>query len=471
MAPVVELCSRRGFVFPGSSLYGGLASTFDYGPLGAQLKKNILDAWWRDFVELRPECVGLDTPIVLHPDVWRTSGHVDEFTDPLVQCNECNHRSRADKLLEDTHGIPPETVAAMMQGPDGESRLGAELTRVGAQCPACGSTDLAEPVSFNLLFRTSLGAAGVAPGGSGSASSAAYLRPETAQGAYINFANVIASTSRKRLPIGVGQVGKAFRNEISPGKAFLFRTREFELLELQWFYEGGDAAETEKWYRFWVDTCLKWLDDHGIDPAMVRAREHHADELAHYAGATTDIEFCFPGLGWGELWGIADRGSFDLEQHIEATRPNDASAAGTGHSSAAPGDRAGEKTMGEKKKKKKKKKTPKHPLEYVNPDDNAGLRIVNARLNLHRHDTQQLPVLGNANETLPDNGGERVVLKLHLRLAPIKVAVLPLVKNKPALVERSEAIHARLSSIFHASSANGSIGPVPRQDEIGTQSV
>ena len=240
LSPLMELCTRRGFVYPGSTIYGGMASTFDYGPLGSQLKKNIADAWWKDFVELRPECVGLDTPIIIHPEVWHASGHVEEFTDPLIQCNTCNQRTRADKLLEDKYGVSPEAVAGCIKD-EGMVGLGNELSRVNAECPACNSTDLGKPRNFNLLFETNVGTSPnietptptpptptpPPPTSSPSATKSintlpnetnqAYLRPETAQGAYINFANVINST-RKKLPMGIGQIGKAFRNEISPGK-------------------------------------------------------------------------------------------------------------------------------------------------------------------------------------------------------------------------------------------------------------
>ena len=502
MAPIVELCARRGFVFPGSSVYGGLASTFDYGPLGAQLKKNILDAWWRDFVELRPECVGLDTPIVLHPAVWRASGHVDEFTDPLVQCRACKHRARADKILEDVHGMAPNEVAALLAQDDGEVALGDALRRVDARCPACGSDDLATPVNFNLLFRTSLGAAGESTaddggggfrGGGGGGGEVVYLRPETAQGAYINFGNVI-STTRRRLPIGVGQVGKAFRNEISPGKSFLFRTREFELLELQWFVRD-EPAEAERWYNYWVETCLAWLSKHGVPDEMVRARTHGASEMAHYAHATTDIEFAFPGLGWGELWGIADRGTFDLEQHIAAT-------SGGGENQSEDGQ-----NMNKKKKKKKKKKQKVSPLTYLDPvtGERSVPRVIEPALGLTR---VLLAVLSSAmkvetvttttttmtpattpvttpaasrasgeassaeatsRETHVDTS-TRTVLQLHPRLAPIKVAVLPVVKSVAGLVAVAEDVHAALSRQFACElDVTGSIGRrYRRQDEIGT---
>ena len=467
MGPLIELCARRGFVFPGSSVYGGMASTWDYGPLGSQLKKNILDAWWTDFVELRPECVGLDTSVILHPNVWRASGHVEEFTDPLVQCNACNHRLRADKLLEGEYGLSPESVAATITD-GGMVGLSKELTRVGAVCPACSSPDLAEPANFNLLFNTSVGATSDSQE---SVSNVAYLRPETAQGAYINFSNVINST-RKKLPIGVGQVGKAFRNEIAPGKSFLFRTREFELMELQWFIKN-DPVEAEKWYRYWVDACLKWLSDHGVDQTMVRAREHHSDEVAHYASATTDIEFDFPGLGWGELWGIADRGTYDIERHIDATIRNGDNLDDDCTDSV---DDASHKRKMKKKKKKMEKKAKSHPLLYLDPETGKRSvpRVIEPALGLTR---VMLAVLSSAMdvESIPstESSGEdttRTVMRLHPRLAPIKVAVLPLLKNRPELVSMAESVHVSLASRFSCDlDVSGSIGRrYRRQDEIGT---
>ena len=522
MAPLIELCARRGFVYPGSSIYGGYASTFDYGPLGSQLKKNILDAWWKDFVELRPECVGLDTPIIINPAVWHASGHVEEFTDPLVQCNACNHRTRADKLLEDVYDVPPDTVAASINN-GGMPALSAELSRVGATCPMCNSSDWGEPANFNLLFETAVGTAPMVPtatasnetnatekgsegnegsdsgvsggvgGGSHNSSNSnnhststsssttstttsttsttsntAYLRPETAQGAYINFANVMQST-RKRLPLGIGQIGKAFRNEISPGKSFLFRTREFELMELQWFIKD-DPKDAKKWYLYWVKTCLQWLEKHGVDQTMVRAREHHTDEVAHYAKATTDIEFNFPGLGWGELWGIADRGTYDIEQHINTiSEGSEPTTQGTEHVE-----------LSAKKQKKRQKKIDKrkksHPLLYLDPTTGQRHvpRVIEPALGLTR---VFLAVLSSAMhvESVPatEEGGEptsRTVLRLHPRLAPVKVAVLPLLKNRSDLVELAEQVHVQLASRFACElDATGSIGKRYRkQDEIGT---
>jgi glycyl-tRNA synthetase len=476
MAPLIELCARRGFVFPGSSIYGGYASTFDFGPLGSQLKKNILDAWWRDFIELRPECVGLDTSIIVNPSVWHASGHVKEFTDPLVHCNVCNHRTRADKLLEDVYEVSPDAVAACIKN-GGMKSLSDELSRVEAACPMCKSNDLGEPVNFNLLFETSVGTATSHHSTSSDNSSdtvnsnnnnnKAYLRPETAQGAYINFANVISST-RKRLPVGVGQIGKAFRNEIAPGKSFLFRTREFELMELQWFIQDN-PEEAEKWYLYWVDTCLQWLTDHGVDRKMVRAREHHVDEVAHYANATTDIEFNFPGLGWGELWGIADRGTYDIEQHIHAT-----STGGEITKDVDDSELSRKKLKKKQKKIEKKKKT--NPLLYLDPEtgERSIPRVIEPALGLTRI---FLAVLSSAMqvESVPpsEEGGEsttRTVLRLHPRLAPVKVAVMPLLKNRSELVSLAETVHLQLASRFSCElDTAGSIGRrYRRQDEIGT---
>ena len=484
LQPLMELCTRRGFIYPGSSIYGGMASTFDYGPLGSQLKKNILDAWWKDFVELRPECVGLDTSVIMHPDVWRASGHVEEFTDPLVQCTECNHRTRADKLLEDQYNVSPEAVATCIHE-GGMVALREMLSNVSAACPACNSTQLGEPANFNLLFQTSVGATSEEEVKAERKSRTeeeqnhtgttheAYLRPETAQGAYINFANVINST-RKRLPLGIGQVGKAFRNEISPGKSFLFRTREFELMELQWFIQD-DNKEAEKWYRYWVDTCMKWLTDHGVSTELVRAREHSVDEVAHYAKGTTDIEYDFPGLGWGELWGIADRGTYDVEQHIYATTGG---AVGKQAKTEAEAEATMDSVMlkkWQKKEKKRLKKAKKHPLLYLDPDTGKRSvpRVIEPALGLTRVVLAILSSAMDVETVKGDNYGEeaeRTVMRLHPRLAPIKVAVLPLLKNRTELVEMSEKLHAHLASRFSCElDLNGSIGKrYRRQDEIGT---
>ena len=314
---LVKLCRRRGFIFPGSDIYGGLASTYDYGPLGAQLKKNVVDSWWSFFVERKADVVGIDSSILLHPSVWKTSGHVEQFTDPLFECRSCQARGRVDKVLEDDHGIPPEEVAALVED---VQLLSKKLREVGAKCDECGSSDLSDVRAFNMLMKTRLGAAEKIASGSdkplsadGDDDSDVFLRAETAQGCFINFANV-SSAIRGKMPFGVAQVGKAFRNEISPGN-FIFRTREFEMLEMQYFCREDESVEQ---YGRWREESLQWLHAQGLSESMIREREYSDDEVAHYASATTDLEYKFP-FGWGEIVGVAARGDFDLSRrcHIE----------------------------------------------------------------------------------------------------------------------------------------------------------
>ena len=299
---VVSLCRRRGFVSPGSELYGGFANTYDYGPLGAQLKRNVSNAWWRDFVERDPDVVGLETPVVMSPSVWEASGHVDEFSDPLAQCGTCNSRFRLDHYVEGGDGMNLEQLQDAFV-----AMHGAE-----SNCPADGcSGTLSAPRPFNLLMSTSVGI--VEDEGR-----VAYLRPETAQGAYVASAEV-ARASRKRLPFGIGQVGTSFRNEVTPG-SFIFRTREFQQMELQWLCDSKEGAAEA--YTRWVDRCETWLHDVcGLSAESVRRRVHDDAELAHYAVATTDLEFCYP-FGWGELWGIANRGNHDIKAHGKASGAN-----------------------------------------------------------------------------------------------------------------------------------------------------
>lgn len=291
MEPLIELCRRRGFVYPCSDIYGGMANTYDYGPLGAQLRQNLRRLWWRDMVLRRADTVGLESSVIMHPSVWRAAGHVENFSDPMVDCRECKTRIRADHLP------------------------------AGASCPACGASAsaLTEPRDFNLLFRTHVGP-------TDGAGTEAYLRPETAQGIFVHFANIMASARRPRLPLGVAQIGKAFRNEISPGQ-FLFRTREFEQMELEYFV---NPAESEDSYRYWVAEAHTWLRQTvGLSEDRLRLEEHQPSDLAHYALATTDIEFSFP-FGWGELWGVANRGCYDLQRHAEASGATSLSVDGIG---------------------------------------------------------------------------------------------------------------------------------------------
>ena len=412
MEKLIHFCNRRGFVYSGSKIYGGLRGTFDYGPLGMQLKKNISDLWWKDFVEQRIDCVGLDSSIILHPNVWKTSGHIDEFTDPLIECSICQHRSRADKLLEDYGGLKPDIVAKMSL-----NEMKTALLEHNISCPSCNTpaeTSFINDVqNFNLLFTTSLG-----PTETIQNDNQVYLRPETAQGAYINFSQVVTSL-RKRVPFGIGQMGKAFRNEIHPSN-FLFRTREFEILELQYFTHPDNAFDQ---YQYWRQYCFDWLQKYGIDENNIRYRDYEEDEVAHYARATTDIEYNYPSLGWSELWGIADRGDYDLTQHIHGT-----SGGGGG------GADRNNNNNNKKKKKNKKEKLNTSVGTYFDPVTNEKYipYIIEPALGLNRAMlaflcngwveekvivTEDASIDGNKKEE------ERMYLKLHEDIVPYKVAV------------------------------------------------
>ncbi len=396
MEKLIHLCNRRGFVYSGSKIYGGLRGSFDYGPLGVQLKKNISDLWWNDFVEQRPDCVGLDSSIILHPKVWETSGHINEFTDPLAECSVCQERSRADKLLEDVASLPPDTVAKMSL-----EDMRTALLDHNVHCPACNSpaeeSFTGDVQHFNMLFTTSLG-----PTESIQNDNTVYLRPETAQGAYINFSQIVKSL-RKRVPFGIGQIGKAFRNEIHPSN-FLFRTREFELLELQYFTHPENAT---KEYERWREYCFAWLRKYGIDDQNLRFRDYGIDEVAHYARATTDIEYNFPSLGWSELWGIADRGDFDLKQHIRGTSGGEGSSGSN------------------KKKKKKQRKSNSSVGTYVDPSTNESYvpYIIEPALGLNRAMLAFLCDAWVEGQGSAGEGDERMYLRLHEDIAPYKCAV------------------------------------------------
>ncbi|MFL5840932.1 MAG: glycine--tRNA ligase [Thermoleophilaceae bacterium] len=387
MDRVVNLAKRRGLVFPSSEIYGGFRSTWDYGPLGVLLKRNVKDAWWRSMVQERDDVVGLDAAILMAPKVWEASGHLATFTDPLVDCRHCKERFRADQL--------PESGA----------------------CPNCGAKDsFTEARNFNLMFKTHVGPVE-------DDAAAAYLRPETAQGILVNFANV-QTTSRKKPPFGIAQIGKSFRNEITPGN-FIFRTREFEQMELEFFVP---PAEAPNWYQYWLAERERWYTDLGIRPDHLRVREHGAEELSHYSSATSDVEYLFP-MGWSELEGIANRGDFDLTQHA--------------------------KYSGEK-------------LEYV--DTATGERYVPYVIEPSAGaDRGTLAFMVDAYDEEMVEGRERVVLRLHPRLAPIKAAVLPLV-NKDGQPEKARAIYEELREVMPAEfDTGGSIGKrYRRQDEIGT---
>jgi glycyl-tRNA synthetase len=393
---VVALCKRRGFIFQSSEIYGGLASTYDYGHYGVLLKNNVKAEWWRAVVRERDDMVALDAAILMHPRTWEASGHLEGFTDPLVQClGECKRRWRADHLREE--------------------QLGAEDAEGEIRCPECGG-ELAEPMQFNLMFETHMGP-------TRESGSEVYLRPETAQGIFVNFKNVL-QFARKKPPFGIAQVGKAFRNEITPGN-FIFRTREFEQMEIEFFVPPPEAPE---WHRRWMDERMDWYTELGIRESKLRLREHGADELSHYSNATSDIEYEFP-MGFSELEGIANRGDFDLVQHA--------------------------KHSGEK-------------LEYVDSAD--GSRYVPHVIEPSAGaDRATLAFMVDAYDEEEVEGRERVVLRLHPKLAPVKVAVLPLV-NKDGQPEKAREIYEELRTLMWAEyDAGGSIGKrYRRQDEIGT---
>ncbi len=378
---IVSLCKRRGFIFQSSEIYGGFSSCWDYGPLGAELKKNVRDQWWQAVVRRRSDVVGSDTGILMHPDVWRASGHVDSFTDPLVDCKECKRRFRADHL---------------------------EQTE---KCPQCQG-ELTPARKFNLMFKTHAGPVE-------DSAAEVFLRPETAQGIFVNFA-LIQNTSRQKPPFGIAQIGKAFRNEVTPGN-FIFRTREFEQMELEYFVPHD---QDEYWYKYWVEQRYAWYKDLGIAPENLRLRTHGPDELAHYAKACEDVEYQFP-FGWQEIEGIAHRGTFDLDQHIK-------------HSGKE--------------------------LSYF--DATANERYVPICIETSAGvDRALLTFLVDAYTVEP----ERIVLRFHKDLAPVKVAVLPLSK-KPELIEVCEKLYPQLAERFSTDfDITGSIGKrYRRQDEIGT---
>ncbi len=408
MEKIVSLCKGRGFVYPGSEIYGGLANTWDYGPLGVELKNNVKKAWWKKFVQESPYNVGLDSAILMNPMTWVASGHVGGFSDPLIDCKECKTRHRADKLIEDFDG----TVA---DGWSNEQMLDYIKTN-NIVCPDCGKLNFTDIRKFNLMFKTFQGV-------TEDSTNEIYLRPETAQGIFVNFKN-IQRTSRKKVPFGVAQVGKSFRNEITPGN-FTFRTREFEQMELEFFCEPGTDLE---WFNYWKEFCKNWLLDLNIKEENLRLRDHSPEELAFYSKATTDFEFMFP-FGWGELWGIADRTDYDLGQHA--------------------------KTSGE-------------TMEYIDPVDTNKRYIpyvIEPSLGADRV-TLAFLVEAYDEETVGEND-TRVVMHFHPALAPIKVAVLPLSKK---LSEQATEIYQKLSKKFMCEyDESGSIGKrYRRQDEIGT---
>jgi glycyl-tRNA synthetase len=410
MEKIISLAKRRGFVYPGSDIYGGLANAWDYGPMGVELKNNIKKFWWKSFVQERLDVVGVDCAILMNPTVWEASGHVGGFSDPLMDCKACNTRHRADKLVEDhLDKIGKEEV---VEGLSNEA-LKAKVDELGIKCPDCGNIDFTDIRQFNLMFKTFQGV-------NEDSASTVYLRPETAQGIFVNFKHV-QTTSRKKLPFGIAQIGKAFRNEITPGN-FTFRTREFEQMELEYFCYPHESLQL---HDEWKNFCQEWLKTIGMKEENFRMRDHGEDELSHYSQATTDVEFKFP-FGWGELWGIAHRGDFDLTQHQNFSKKD---------------------------------------LSYNDPNgDKLVPHVIEPSLGVDR---LALAVLINAYEEEELDGDTRVVLKISKYLAPIQLAILPLSKK---LSENAEKVYKDLSKHFVCDyDESGSIGKrYRRQDEIGT---
>ena len=406
MEKIVALAKARGFVYPGSEIYGGLANTWDYGNLGVELKNNVKKAWWKKFITENKYNVGVDCAILMNPQTWVASGHVGGFSDPLMDCKDCKTRHRADKLIEE---------AGYECAGWSNEKMAEFIKEKGITCPECGGTNFTEIRKFNLMFKTFQGV-------TEDAKNEIYLRPETAQGIFVNFSN-IQRTTRRKLPFGVAQVGKSFRNEITPGN-FTFRTREFEQMELEFFIKPGTNME---WFQYWRAYCYNWLLSLGMHEENLRLRDHSPEELSHYSTATTDIEFMFP-FGWGELWGIADRTDYDLTQHQEVSGQD----------------------MSYFDDEKKEKYVP-----YVVEPSLGADRVVLAFL-CAAYDEEEI-----------GEGDVRTVLHFHPALAPVKIGVLPLSKK---LNEGAEKIFARLSKKYNCEfDDRGNIGKrYRRQDEIGT---
>ncbi len=414
MEKIVALAKSRGFVYPGSEIYGGLANTWDYGNLGVELKNNVKKAWWQKFIIENKYNVGVDCAILMNPQTWIASGHLGGFSDPLMDCKACNERFRADKLIEDyahDNGITfDESVDSWTK-----EQMSDYIVEHNIVCPTCGKLDFTEIREFNLMFKTFQGV-------TEDAKNVVYLRPETAQGIFVNFKNV-QRTSRKKVPFGIGQIGKSFRNEITPGN-FTFRTREFEQMELEFFCEPDTDLE---WFAYWKQFCLDWLTSLGIKDDEIKARDHAAEELSFYSKATTDVEFLFP-FGWGELWGIADRTDYDLTQHQNVSKQD----------------------MSYFDDEKKMKYVP-----YVIEPSLGADRMVLAFL-CSAYDEEEL-----------EGGDTRTVMHFHPAIAPVKIGVLPLSKK---LNEGAEEVFAQLSKTYNCEfDDRGNIGKrYRRQDEIGT---
>ena len=414
MDKLVALAKSRGFIYPGSEIYGGLANTWDYGNLGVELKNNIKKAWWKKFVQESPYNVGLDSAILMNTRTWEASGHLGSFSDPLMDCRACKERFRADKLIEDFCFEQNIEIEGSVDAWSNE-QMKAFIEEKKIPCPTCGKHDFTDIRQFNLMFKTFQGV-------TEDAKNTVYLRPETAQGIFVNFVNV-QRTSRKKVPFGIGQIGKSFRNEITPGN-FIFRTREFEQMELEFFCKPHTDME---WFNYWKDYCLNFLYSLGLKKEEVRARDHEADELVFYSNATTDIEFLFP-FGWGELWGIADRTDYDLGRHQEVSGQD---------------------------------------LTYF--DDETSERylpwVIEPSVGVER---LLLAFLTSAyDEETIGEGDVRTVLHFHPALAPVKAAVLPLSKK---LAEKAMPVYAELAKYWNVEyDDRGNIGKrYRRQDEIGT---
>ncbi len=412
MEKIVALCKSRGFVFPGSEIYGGLANSWDYGPLGVELKNNIKRAWWKKFIQETDLNAGVDAAILMNTSVWVASGHVGGFSDPLMDCKECKERFRADKLIEDY--FAQNGIEDIVDGWPNE-KMKAYIDEKGIDCPTCGKHNFTDIRQFNLMFKTHAGV-------TEESKNVVYLRPETAQGIFVNFKNV-QRTTKKKIPFGIGQVGKSFRNEITPGN-FIFRIREFEQMELEFFCKPGTDLE---WFAYWKQFCIDWLKNLNMQEENMRIRDHSPEELSHYSVATTDIEFKFP-FGWGELWGIADRTDFDLKQHME-------------HSG--------------------------EDMNYFDPETNEKYIPYCIEPSLGA-DRVTLAFLCEAyDEEALEDGTTRTVMHLHPALAPVKVAVLPISKKlSPQAVE----VYNELSKYYNCEfDETQSIGKrYRRQDEIGT---
>ena len=414
MDKIVALCKNRGFIFPGSEIYGGLANSWDYGPLGVEFKNNVKKAWWKKFVQENKYNVGLDCAIIMNPETWVASGHVGGFSDPLMDCKACKTRHRADKLIED---YAAENNLDVNPAGWSNAEMAEYIAKEGIKCPSCGSDDFTDIRKFNLMFKTYQGV-------TEDSTSELYLRPETAQGIFVNYKNV-QRTTRKKIPFGIAQIGKSFRNEITPGN-FIFRTREFEQMELEFFCRPGTDLD---WFKYWKDYCEQFLYSLGMKPENLRLRDHSPEELCFYSKATTDFEFLFP-FGWGELWGIADRTDYDLTQHAN-------------HSGES--------------------------MEFFDPETNEKYvpYVVEPSLGADR---VALAFLVDAyDEEVVDEAKNdtRVVLHLHPALAPVKAAVLPLSKK---LADQAGEVFEQLAKYFNVEyDESGSIGKrYRRQDEIGT---